>query len=535
MKNFFSSNKYLITFFVIVVAVIYFFIFSGEEDLTADIEIQTVEKGEVKKVVSETGFVKASRAVTLAFERGGLVASTSVHDGDIVSEGDILVELDTSEKKVELASAFARLRAEQIRLNELILGADTVSLGVTESAVSSAEVALQNAKINLEKVTAQQNQLLAIAKRNLSVTGLEAYLVSKERSTYTTSYTAPTVTGTYNSDEEGVYKIELYNSGAPSGSSYRISGLEEGTGNVSSVGPTSVGTRGLYIQFPTNHAKLTEWEIPIPNTRSDSYLTYLNAYNSTVEAHDIAIKTAENTVKSAQAALEQTNQQYTQVSSSARDERVEVQKAVVSQMSASVQAVKIALEKMTIKAPFTGIVTKVLVEKGEIISPSAPVLSLISDDNFELIVNISESDIQGVTTDDIATVIFDAYDDTVFEAKVLSIAPSAEILEGIRVFEITLQFTEKDELIRAGLSADIDILAAKRTDVIMVPTRAIVERENKKYVRSWDGISLEYIPIQTGLRGSEGLTEIVSGLNEGQEIITFAREDAIAKLEQANQ
>jgi RND family efflux transporter MFP subunit len=535
MKNIFNSRKGLIITSIIILAIVGFFVFSNEEDITADIEMAIVETGDVKKVVSETGFVQASREVILAFERGGLIASIPVQEGDVVNEGDIVIGLDTSEKKTELASAYARLRAEQVRLSELIRGADTVSLNVTESAVDAAETTLQNTKINLEEVTTQQNQLLATAETNLRITGLQAYLTNEERESSSDSYVAPTVSGTYNGEEEGVYNIELYNSGGASGSSYRVTGLEEGTNRASAVNPTPVGLRGLYIQFPTNFASRTEWQIPIPNTRSSSYLTYLNAYNTAIETHDLAIKTAENAVKSAEAALEQTKQQYTQVSSSARDEQVEAQQAVVSQMSASVKAVEIAIGKMTLEAPFTGIVTKMYPEEGEIISASTPVLSLISDENFELVVNISESDIQEVTIDDTATVIFDAYDDAVFEAKVVDIAPSTEIIEGVRVFEITLQFIEKDKRIRVGLSADIDILAAERMEVIEVPTRAIVERTDGKFVRSWDGASLKYIPVQTGLRGSDGLTEIISGLDEGVEIITFAREDDIAKLEQANQ
>ena len=535
MKKTFRSKKSLFFLIVILILGATYFFTADDSGVVEDIEIQAVTRNDVKEIVSETGFVQPSREVTLAFERGGRVVSIPVQEGDTVEEGDILIQLDTSERKTELASANARLRAEQVRLNELMSGADTVSLGVTESAVASAETTLQNAKANLEKVIIQQDQLVANAEKTLRISGLQAYLTSEERENSTDSYTAPTVSGTYNSEEEGLYRIELYGSGGASGSSYRVTGLESGTESVSTVSPTPIGTRGLYLQFPTNFAKRTTWEISIPNTRSSTYLTNLNAYNSAVKNRDTAIKTAENTVKSAEAALLQAKQQLTQVSSSAREEKIEAQNAVVNQMLASVQTAEIALEKTTLKAPFAGIVTEISTEEGEIVSASMPVTSLISSNNFELTVNISESDIQEISLEDIATVIFDAYDDTTFTAQVVRIAPNANIVEGVRVFEVTMQFTEKDDRILSGLSADIDILAAERKNVIAVPTRAIAEREEGKFVRTWDGTTLKHLPVETGLRGSDGLTEIISGLSEGTEIITFAREDTITKLEQANQ
>jgi hypothetical protein len=104
-------------------------------------------------------------------------------------------------------------------------------------------------------------------------------------------------------------------------------------------------------------------------------------------------------------------------------------------------------------------------------------------------------------------------------------------VDGLRVFKVTLQFDEPDERIRSGLSADIDLFAAELTDVLAVPSRAVIEREDGKFVRAIRDGRLEYLPVTTGLRGSNGATEVLSGLREGEEIITFANEDAIKQLE----
>ncbi len=494
------------------------------------IEIAPVSRADVIEEVSETGFVASAKEVALAFERGGRVTEIPAEIGATFAEGDVLIRLDDAQQAADVNAAYARLEAEQIRLSELLRGADAASLAVTQSSVAGAQTAVTNAELNLAEVTAQHDQLVENARKTLRSSDLEAYLISNERSGSDASFEAPTITGTYNHEEEGVYTVELYSSSAASGYSMRISGLESDTQSVSTVNPIAIGTRGLYIQFPDDFAGSTKWEIPVPNTRSSSYLSNLNTYNAVTEARNVAITTAQNALNAAKSGLQQANSQYNQVSQSARDERVAAQEALVRAMSASVESARVAYENMTLRAPFAGIVTSLSAEVGQMISPQSPVVSLISDGNFEITVYISESDIQEIGKDDTAEVTLDAYDDTLFQAKVTRIAPSAEIVDGVRVFEVTLQFSEENPLIRSGLSADIDLRAASKEDVLAVPSRAIIENEDGRFVRRLNNNALELVPVTTGLRGSNGLTEITKGLQEGEMIITFADNDALEAL-----
>ncbi|MCA9356651.1 efflux RND transporter periplasmic adaptor subunit [Candidatus Nomurabacteria bacterium] len=532
MKRFLSTKKFW--FALVAVLVVGWLWHSNSSDslIPAGVETGVVLRGEVKEVVSETGFVKAANSVDLSFERGGYVQEVKVEAGDRVEEGQVLIGLRSAQQTADLSAAYARLQAEQARLAELTAGADANSLAVTQSSVDSAETALDAAKKNLEETIAQQNQLVANAEKTLRSTSLQAYLVEGERENSDYSYTAPTITGTYDSEAEGLYRIELYGSNALSGSSYRVSGLESATEAISTVNPTPLGTKGLYIQFPSNFAKRTEWEIPIPNTRSATYLTNLNAYNSVLEARNLAVSTAENAVAAAQAALAQVESQLNQVSSSARDERIEAQKLLVNQMQFAVTSARIAYDNTFIVAPFTGVVTRVETEVGQTVSPSAPIVSLISSNNYELMVDISEVDISEVSINDPAIVTFDAYDDIEFKAHIIKISPNATLVDGVRVFEVTLVFDEENEKIKDGLSADIEISTAVREGVIAVPTRAIYEDENGKFVRVVsDTEQISAVNVVTGLRGSDGKSEILSGLNGGETIITFASEEAIKQIE----
>jgi HlyD family secretion protein len=310
-----------------------------------------------------------------------------------------------------------------------------------------------------------------------------------------------------------------------------VSGLESDTQPVSTINPIAFGTHGLYLQFPDNFAPRTEWEIPIPNVHSSVYLINLNAYNYALENRNVAVLAAENAVKSAEASLVQVQKQFAQVSGSARDERIAAQEALVEQMQAAVLVAQVSHNNTIIKAPFSGTVIDISAEVGEIVMGATSVISLVSNEDFELLVNISESDIQEIGVGDVATVTFDAYKELSLEAYVTSISPSANVIEGVRVFETRLQFKKKNDLIRIGLSADIDILAETKTNVIAVPSRSIVEEDSAKFVRTLVNNKLELLPVTVGLHGSNGMTEVISGLTEGQEIITFAQEEVLSQLE----
>ena len=518
--------------FALMVAFFSWNMLNAQKELPEDLELGVVQKGDVMEIVSETGFVKAVQSVDLAFERGGRIASSTISEGDKAGEGDMLMSIDSSEQKSNLIVAKSRLEAEQIRLQELMVGADNNTLMVTETSVALAETALKNAQQNLTDVIAFQNQLVQNAQKTLRSSSLQAYLVSDGRENTQYSFVAPTVTGTYTGGDEGVYRLELYNSSAPSGSSFIVTGLEKGTWSVSTVDPVSVGTRGLYVQFPENFKSNTEWEIPVPNTRSSTYLANLNAYNAALESQNVAITNAESAAKSAEAAFTQAKSKLTQVSSSARQERIFAQKELIRQVAEHVSQAQKNYDDTTILAPFSGVISEVNTEVGQIVSPSVPVVRLISDGQYELVVDITEVDIQEVSIGDSAIVTFDAYDDVELTAKVSQVAPNAKDVFGVQVFKVTLIFDAPHELIKDGLTAQIDIVTATRNNVVIVPTRSVFENQEGKFVRTIteDG-QIAKIDVTTGLRGSNGMTEIIDGLSEGVEIITFASKESIDIIE----
>jgi len=202
---------------------------------------------------------------------------------------------------------------------------------------------------------------------------------------------------------------------------------------------------------------------------------------------------------------------------------VDEQEAKVRAAKASVNNYKSQIEQTIIRSPIDGLVTKQEADIGETISANTPITSVISLAKFEIETNTPEVDVAKVKLGDIAKVTLDAYgNDVIFETHVIDVEPAETIIDGVTTYKTTLQFNEEDDRVKSGMTANIDIMTAERKNVIAIPQRAVIKKDEGRFVRivnKKDEIS--EISIETGLRGSNGTIEITRGINEGDKVVTF--------------
>ena len=182
------------------------------------------------------------------------------------------------------------------------------------------------------------------------------------------------------------------------------------------------------------------------------------------------------------------------------------------------------MAKNNLRSPITGIVTKQSAKEGAIVGANENIVSVISEGEFEIDALVVEADIIDLEVGDKATLSLDAYgEDVLFEAIVIDIDPAAELIEGVANYRTTLEFVEgveSDERIRVGMTADIDLVTAEREKVISIPQRAVIFKEGKKVVRVLEGGVLREVEVEIGITGGRGQIEIISGIEEGDVIVT---------------
>ena len=206
------------------------------------------------------------------------------------------------------------------------------------------------------------------------------------------------------------------------------------------------------------------------------------------------------------------------------EEQIKSQEARVDQVMAKIQTIEIKISKTILRAPIDGIVTRREVEIGGSVSAGELVVSIISP-AYEIETNIPEVDIVKVKIGDKAKIALDAFgSDVSFEAYVIKIEPAERVIEGVATYRTTLKFNTDIQILKPGMTANIEMLTKELDNVIVIPQRAVISEDGGRFVRVVKNGVVENVPVTVGVRGSEGEVEIISGIIEGDKVVTFLKE-----------
>lgn len=195
----------------------------------------------------------------------------------------------------------------------------------------------------------------------------------------------------------------------------------------------------------------------------------------------------------------------------------------IRQAQADIREQYSRISKTVIKAPFAGTITLLDAKQGESVTPNKIVVAIITQGVYEILTHIPEADIAKIQLGNKAHVRLDAYgNDVPFEAEITRIDPAETVIDGVPTYRTTLGFTVQDPRIKSGMTADLDIQTASRTHVLAVPQRAVIEKQNKKFLQTLNSENqIIEKEISTGLKASDGNIEITAGIEEGEKVIVF--------------
>jgi len=241
--------------------------------------------------------------------------------------------------------------------------------------------------------------------------------------------------------------------------------------------------------------------------------------------------------------------------------------AQVQVSQANLDGAQDQLEKTTIRAPMSGVITKLNSEVGENVvigTMNAPgtVIMVISDlSAIEIEADVDETDVASVKLGQDVKIALDAFPDTTFKGKVTEVGNSAKesslgISDKVTNFTVKVLILDTIPEIKPGMTASVDITTARREDVVKVPSGAVVMRPegtekekidpsgkkgakastavidsstpaaaDRKPKKDVDGVFVVrqnravFVPVKTGIRDQQ-FVEIASGLAESDSVIT---------------
>ena len=466
----------LIIFIGILAAGGYFYYYRNYVEPAMNVTYVTWEitKADVVSTVTASGNIAATDEVSLYIKTSEKVSKIHVREGDIVSQGQHLIEYDVKKDlddlKRKLATAELNLKNAELNLEGITLPASGNELLQYSSDVATANKNIEDARNAIESTKSK------IRQQQLKLDDAEKTMTKNE---------------------------ELYESG--------------------------IIVRDVVDQSILAYESLLEAmnELELQLAANESNLAYRRKQKTDA---DTKLKNAQD--------------KSTDESVSLRSEQ---QKNVERLLNLEIEQIKGNIIDLIFRtvSPVNGTVIEISVSEGGTATRNNPVIRLADLSTMIIKVDISEFDISEVEIGQPVKIAVAGFPDYLYNGTVSRISANSEKKSGssddevIIPVEITIE--DPDNKLKIGYTADIEIITATSSDVVVAPSQSIVQEDGKKYVYvlvesvveggaegaptgGADGdvaetvVTPEKREITTGMYGDNGV-EITSGLQPGEQIL----------------
>ncbi len=174
-----------------------------------------------------------------------------------------------------------------------------------------------------------------------------------------------------------------------------------------------------------------------------------------------------------------------------------------------------------IYAPQDGIVSALHVVEGMFITPKMTAMSLADLSSVWLLVDVFEAQASQIMEGLPAQVRL-PYDPTrIWEGKITYVYPQIEAKT--RTLKVRMEFENPDEALKPEMYADVKIFGKKKPNTLSIPREALIRTGNSERVMlALGGGRFQPAAVRAGIESGDRI-EIISGLEEGEEIVTSAQ------------
>jgi HlyD family secretion protein len=216
---------------------------------------------------------------------------------------------------------------------------------------------------------------------------------------------------------------------------------------------------------------------------SDQVVQQLNSANSNLKKQELQLSELEsqgsnsNSTQNNQSMGNNSSKTQTQ----ANTDNIDLQKLTVQDAETSLSNAKQQCNEMTVTAPFDGAVTVVNNANGDDIQPGKAVLTIIDPNSIRVKAEVDELDISKVKVGQTVDVTFNAIEDKTFKGTVETIGDVGNTTNNVTAYDVVVGLSDITG-IKLGMTANLSINVASKSNVLLVPTEAITETNGKKYV-----------------------------------------------------
>ncbi len=537
------------------------------------------KRADVVQTVEAVGEIISERDLKLQFPMTGIVEKVSVKEGDKVKAGQLLAKLRSNGSAGDVQSARASVQAAQADLQALEEGTRPEELLIAEAGVENKRAALrtsQQALVTAEETLKRSKESLEALEREAK-TSLSGYVTTSQSIISQHINTALSAVGSVGDalngtafqdaatkHEPGQLKLlrdkqnsvmrHLQARPVLTFSDYRdaLAALKDARDYVSEAADFVNSAYSLASTLPiTSVYSNTEKEAVKSGMAADraSAQTALSAIDSAwktlqdaASALDTRIANEQGQLTSAQGSKDRALSDIQSYQTALRIEEAQLAlkragprktdldsaRARLNQAYASLQRAGEAYQNTIITAPINGVITKVNLKAGELLSTSFAsdtAITMLGDSPYRVEMFISEVDVPKVQLSQTGSITLDAFPGEEFVLRVSEVEPTATQVDGVPKYRVKMDFVTQDLRLKIGMTGDTKIITAERQDVVTVPGRSILtDVAGREYVRILNKENvMEERTVVSGIDGSLGEREVLSGLEEGETVVVLVK------------
>lgn len=191
----------------------------------------------------------------------------------------------------------------------------------------------------------------------------------------------------------------------------------------------------------------------------------------------------------------------------------------IAAAQAQVDAAQATLNLSKIIAPFDGIITEANPQPGDMVAPGEVALRVEDLSRLYVDLEISEVDINLVTTGQSVILIFDAIPDKTYTGQIVKVDLVGKVDSGATNFPVTVELTDADPLVKPGMTAAVTVTVKEVENALLIPNRAVRVLNGERVVY----ILLDNQPVAVKIRLgaiTDLYSEVVGGdLSEGDLLV----------------
>lgn len=231
---------------------------------------------------------------------------------------------------------------------------------------------------------------------------------------------------------------------------------------------------------------------------------------------------AERQLAIAQASYEASRLSSQNVKAQSQVDTIRAQESALTQADNDRQKAMLVLDSAVIRSPVSGVVAEVLVNAGDLVSPSTAIMTVVDPDPMILQAQVNENDMAQVRVGEMATVTPSGYPDWKITGSLTGITLHAQVVSNVSVFTTSIAVPNPEGKLLWGMNADTEIAVLELKDVLTLPTSAVRMSGGSSQVNILEGGKVLTWDVQAG--ASDGSrTQIVAGLDDGQEVVIVSK------------